>query len=321
MKKILITGASGFAGSFLAEYLLNSGDCEVYGTSLSETFSDNIVSLKDKLHLVAVDLQDFERVKQIIGDIKPDEIYHLAALASPTKSFANPTETITNNVAIEINLFEAVKVHNLLQTKILITSSAEVYGIVAQNDLPIDEETPLKPTSPYAVSKIAQDFLGFQYHQAAKLPIIRVRPFNHIGPRQTPQFVVARFASQIASIEKGKIEPIIRVGNLDTKRDFTDVKDMVRAYTMILEKGTAGDVYNIGSGVSYKISDILDKLLALSTVKVTIEKDPDLYRPADNPELICDCSKMKLVTGWEPKVSLDETLKNTLDYWRSVEVE
>ncbi|MDE2590663.1 MAG: GDP-mannose 4,6-dehydratase, partial [Patescibacteria group bacterium] len=294
-------------------------DCEVYGTSLSETFPQSIISLKEKLHLVGVDLQDFERVKRIIGEIKPDEIYHLAALASPTKSFANPVETITNNVAIEINLFEAVKFHSLFQTKILITSSAEVYGIVDKNDLPMDEDTPLRPTSPYAVSKIAQDFLGFQYHQAAKLHIIRVRPFNHIGPRQTPQFVVARFASQIVDIEKGKIEPIIRVGNLDTKRDFTDVKDMVRAYRMILEKGTPGEVYNIGSGVSYKISDILEKLLSLSTVKVTVEKDPNLYRPADNPELVCDSSKMKQMTGWEPKVSLDETLKNTLDYWRSIE--
>jgi len=318
MKKILITGVSGFAGSFLAELLLKKEDCDIYGTSLSDSFSANIAHLQGKLQLLPVDLQDFERVKAVIGEVRPDEIYHLAALASPTKSFENPAHTITNNIAIEVNLFEAVKFHKLSDTKILITSSAEVYGIVARKDLPIDEDTPLRPTSPYAVSKIAQDFLGLQYHLASSMHIIRVRPFNHIGPRQTPQFVVARFASQIAAIEKGKAEPVIRVGNLETKRDFTDVTDMVRAYEQILEKGTAGDVYNIGSGTSHKISDILDKLLSFSTVKVTVEKDQNLFRPADNPDLVCDCSKMRKITGWEPGVTLDETLKNILDYWRSI---
>ncbi len=319
MKKILITGVSGFAGSFLAEFLLGKGDCEVFGTSLSESFSENISHLQGKLKLRAVDLQDFDRVKEIVGEVKPDEIYHLAALASPTKSFVNPAATLTNNIAIEVNLFEAVKFHNLLSTKILVTSSAEVYGLVDQKNLPINEDVPLRPTSPYAVSKIAQDFLGWQYHFASGMHIIRVRPFNHIGPRQTPQFVVARFASQISDIEKGKSAPTLQVGNLDTKRDFTDVRDMVEAYTLILEKGEAGDVYNIGSGVSHKISDILEKLLSFSRVKVTVEKDPQLSRPADNPDLVCDASKMREITGWIPKIPLDTTLKNILDYWRSIE--
>jgi GDP-4-dehydro-6-deoxy-D-mannose reductase len=318
MKKILITGVAGFAGSFLAESLLQGGDCEVFGTSLSNTFSENIASLQGKLQLIPVDLQDYDKVKQIIGDIKPDEVYHLAALASPTKSFENPVYTITNNIAIETNLFEAIKFHKLLNTKILITSSAEIYGLVDKKDLPIDEETPLRPTSPYAVSKIAQDFLGLQYFLAERMQIIRVRPFNHIGPRQTTQFVVARFASQIANIERGGVEPVIRVGNLDTKRDFTDVHDMVTAYIQILAKGNSGEAYNIGSGVSHMISDILEKLLSFSQVKVSVERDPNLYRPADNPDLVCNYTKLNSVTGWKPTIPLDETLKNILDYWRSI---
>lgn len=319
MKKILITGVAGFAGSFLAQSFIEKGDCEVYGTSLSNTFSENITSLEGKLRLIPVDLQDSERVKEIIGDVTPDEIYHLAALASPTKSFASPVYTITNNIAIEANLFEAIKFHKLFSTRILITSSAEIYGIVDKKDLPMDEDTPLRPTSPYAVSKIAQDFLGLQYYLAEKMHIIRVRPFNHIGPRQSTQFVVARFASQIANIEKGGTDPIIRVGNLDTKRDFTDVKDMVEAYCLLLEKGNPGEAYNVGSGISYKISDILEKLLSFSTVKVQVERDPNLYRPADNPELVCDYTKMHQITGWKPKIGIDETLKNILDYWRRIQ--
>jgi len=174
------------------------------------------------------------------------------------------------------------------------------------------------PTNPYAVSKIAQDFLGLQYFLSYGLKIVRVRPFNHIGPRQSPRFVVPSFAKQIAEIEKGKKENILHVGNLSSRRDFTDVRDMVAAYLLSLEKGDLGDVYNIGSGVSRQISKMLDMLLSLSSKKIDVEIDKSLFRPKDDPELVCDKSKFTKQTGWEPKIEIEKTLKDTLDYYRNI---
>lgn len=318
MKKILITGISGFAGSFLAEQLLQSGENTIVGTVLSGTTSPNISHIQDKLQLISLNLLDAKAVEDSIVASQPDAIYHLAALTSPAQSFESPSETMTNNIAAQVNILEAVRKHNLTQTRILIVSSAEIYGLVDQKDLPIDEETTFKPTNPYAVSKLAQDFLGLQYVLSYKLSIVRARPFNHIGPRQAPGFVVAKFARQIAEIEKGIIPPVLKVGNLDAKRDFTDVRDMVKAYELLLEKGNTGEVYNIGYGVSHGIKEIVEKLLAMSKTNITIEQDPALLRPADNPELVCDATKIKQLTGWEPTISLEQTLQDTLDYWRKI---
>jgi len=315
MKKILITGISGFAGSFLAEHFLEQG-ATVCGTVLKGTDSPNISHIQQKLQLFSVNLLEKEAVDKIISDTKPDEIYHLAALTSPAKSFENPLETIVNNTAAEINIFEAVVIQGFINTKILVTSSAEEYGQIAKENLPIDENTPLMPSSPYAVSKITQDFLALQYFLSNNIQAVRVRPFNHIGPRQTTSFVVAKFASQIAAIEKGKEEPILKVGNLSPKRDFTDVRDIVKGYDLLLQKGKVGDVYNIGSGISYSIHDILQKLLSLSSVKVTIQEDSTALRPIDNPELLCNPAKIEKETGWKPQIPLEQTLLDTLDYWR-----
>ena len=184
--------------------------------------------------------------------------------------------------------------------------------------MPVDEGTALRPANPYAVTKIAQDFLGLQYNISYKMPLIRVRPFNHIGPRQMPGFVVADFAKQIAEIELNQQEPIIHVGNLDAKRDFTDVRDMVKAYGVILEKGVPGDVYNIGSGKSVKIGDILDMLIGLSNSKIEKKLDVSKLRPSDVPEIVCNNTKIRNITSWEPTISLETTLKDTLDYWRNI---
>lgn len=177
---------------------------------------------------------------------------------------------------------------------------------------------PANPNNPYSLSKLFQDELGLQYFMSYKMDIIRARPFNHIGPRQSPYFAVPTFAKKIAEIEKGKNPPVIKVGNLDTKRDFTDVRDMVRAYALLMEKGQAGDVYNIGSGNSYLIKDVLDMLISLSTVKIEIQQDPSLLRPTDNPELRADSSKIHNLTGWKPEINLEQSLKDTLDYYRNI---
>jgi len=318
MNKALITGITGFAGSYLAEHLLSTKRYSVSGTYLFEESLRNVDAVKSKLNLLKIDLSNEEGVSDIVKKISPSIIFHLAALTSPADSFKNPTATLTNNIALQVNLMEAVRKNNLLDTKILIVSSADIYGLVKKENLPIDEQTPLNPTSPYSVSKIAQDFLGLTYFLSYNLKIIRVRPFNHTGPRQSPQFVVSSFAKQIAEIEKGKRKPILKVGNLEAKRDFTDVKDMVRAYASVMEKGKIGDVYNIGSGTSYKISDMLNRLVFMSSSKIKIEKEEGLLRPSDNPELICDSTKFVKLTGWTPEISIEETLKDTLDYWRNI---
>jgi GDP-4-dehydro-6-deoxy-D-mannose reductase len=318
MKKVLITGITGFAGSYLAEHLLSTREYDVSGTFLFEKSLSNVEQVKDKLNLIKADLSEEKSVSKIVEDIRPDIIFHLAALTSPADSFKNPTATLNNNISLQVNLLEAVRKFDLLNTKILITSSADVYGRVTKENLPIDEETPLMPTNPYSVSKIAQDFLGLSYFLAYKSKVIRVRPFNHVGPRQSPNFVVSAFAKQIAEIEKDKKEPILSVGNLEAKRDFTDVRDMVKAYLLAIEKGEDGEVYNIGSGVSHKIADILNKLISMSSSKIEIKKDPTRFRPSDDPELICDNSKFNKLTGWQPQISLEKTLKDTLDYWRNI---
>lgn len=318
VKKVLITGISGFVGSHLAEYLLTQEAYSIYGTYLSESSLVNIASLKEKLTLTQIDLQDEKKVFTLIEEIKPDIIFHLAALSSVGQSFEKPAETIINNVVVQVNILEAVRRLKLTETKILIVTSADVYGKVAKEDIPIDEETKFQPANAYAISKITQDFLGLQYFISYKLKVIRARPFNHIGPRQATGFVIADWAQKIAKIEKGMLEPILRVGNLEAQRDFTDVRDMVKAYALLIEKGAIGDVYNIGSGVSHKIADVLTMLLSFSKVQISIDVEPQLLRPEDSPERVCDNRKFVQLTGWKPTISLETTLKETLDYWRQI---
>ena len=309
---------TGFAGSHLAEYLLSQNDYEVSGIHSSDRNLNNVSEIKDKLQLFQIDLNDAEKTKEVVNKINPDIIFHLAAYAIPGDSFKNAASFINNNSTAQINLFEAVKKNKLLDTKIILISSAHIYGLVDSSDLPVKEDAPFKPDSPYAVSKITQDYLGFCYHLAHKLPIIRLRPFNHIGPRLSTGISISRFAKLIAEIEKGKSEPVLTVGNLSAKRDFTDVGDMVRAYVLASEKCTIGEAYNIGTGVSFTIQEILDKLLALSSVKITVKTDDSLLRPSDNPELRADASKFMDATGWKPEKSIEKTLEDTLDYWRNI---
>jgi GDP-4-dehydro-6-deoxy-D-mannose reductase len=317
MKKAFITGITGFAGSFLAERLIDKGVYEVSGTYLTDNNLTNIRKIQDKIGLYKIDLQDGAATEKIIADVRPDVIFHLAALTAPGDSFKNPVKFINNNISIQVNIFEAVRSANIAPI-ILVVSTAEIYGYVDPSDIPIDEKTPLRPANPYAVSKAACDLLAFQYFLSYKLPIIRVRPFNHIGPRQAPSFAVAAFSKKIAEIEKDKTKPVLTVGNLDAKRDFTDVRDMVEAYIGIVEKGAPGEAYNAGRGSSVQIKQIVEMLLSYSKEKITVEVDPSLLRPIDIPEFVCDNTKIKKEIGWEPKIPIEKTLKDTLDYWRSM---
>lgn len=316
MKKVLITGITGFVGSHLAEQLLSQKVYEVIGTYRSDASLAEFKKQNQQIRFKKVDLNDVAAVEEVILSEKPDYIYHLAAQASPAKSFSNPVETITNNIVSEFSILDTLRKHKLENVRVLIISTGEIYGIVTPADIPVDEETPLRPTTPYAVSKIAQDYLSLQYHLSYKIDAVRVRPYNHIGPGQKEGFVVSDFAKQIAEIEAGKKEPVLSVGNLDAGRDFTDVRDMVRAYELALQKGKSGDVYNIGSGKSHKISEVLQTLLSFSKTNITVKVDPNKFRPIDVPKIVCDYQKFHKLTGWEPEIPFERTLQDILDYWR-----
>lgn len=308
MKKVLITGIGGFAGSHLRDFLSKQKDLEIFGTDLKTSSNGNV-------KIFSVDLTDGQKTQELVSQILPDLVFHLAALTSPAKSFAHPFDTMENNIKAEINLLEAVK-NEKLKARILIIGSADEYGLVKPEENPVSENQPLNPTSPYAVSKIAQDFLALQYALAYKMDIVRVRPFNHIGPRQSPNFVVSAFAKQIAEIEKGKKEAVLKVGNLSAARDFTDVCDMMEAYFLATTEGKPGEVYNLGSGKSFTMKEILNILLSYTTKKIKIQVDRTLLRPVDNPILVCNAAKFNRLTGWKAKIPLRETLLSVLNYWR-----
>ena len=318
MKKILITGVTGFVGQHLAAYLLSQNAYTIVGTYRSESGLANLKNIRDKIKLQQLDLHNADAVEKLILSEKPDYLYHLAAQASPTKSFIYPVETLTNNIVSEFSILDTLKKHNLQQTRVLIISTSEIYGAITPQDLPVDEQTPMRPISPYSVSKIAQDYLSLQYYLSHKLDIVRVRPFNHIGPGQKEGYVVADFAKQIAEIEVGKREPVLTVGNLDAGRDFTDVRDIVKAYELAIQKGKSGEAYNLGSGKSHKIADMLQTLLSLSTKDIEVKVDPNKFRPIDVPEIVCDSSKFHKLTGWQPAIPFEKTLQDILDYWRTI---
>ena len=313
--KVLITGITGFAGSHLADFLLAKGNIEVYGIERWRSRTENIEHIKDKITLMGCDIRDASSVKKLIEKVEPDKIFHLAAQSFVPTSWHAPQETLTTNIIGELNVFEAVRelgVNPLIQ----IAGSSEEYGLIKEDELPIKETNPLRPLSPYAVSKVGQDLLGYQYYKSYGLDIIRTRGFNHSGPRRGEVFVCSDFAKQIAQIEKKKQEPVIHVGNLEAIRDFTDVRDMVKAYWLAAEKGKPGEVYNICSGKGYEIKKVLDILLSLTKEKIEIKKDPKRMRPSDVAVLVGDCKKFREVTGWKPEIPFEKTLEDLLNYWR-----
>lgn len=313
--RALITGIGGFVGSHLAEHLHALGDIELSGTLSPHGNADRLAGLGGNTSLHRGDLLDYAWVLGLVAQVRPDAIYHLAARASVGASWEDPAGTLHNNISAQLNVLRAC-VELGMQPRVLVVASADEYGRVRAEDLPVDEETPLRPVNPYAVSKVAQDYLGVQYHLSHGLPVVRVRPFNHSGPRQETGFVIPDFCSQIARIEAGMQEPVMRVGNLEAQRDIHDVRDTVRAYRLALELGQPGDVYNVGSGRAVAIREILDRLLALAHTPIRVEPDPARMRPSDIPRIVSDCAKLQSVTGWEPTYTLEQTLHDTLEYWR-----
>jgi len=315
MRKVLITGITGFAGSHLTEFLLKNEKAELHGIIRWRSKKDHIDHNLDKLTLHECDIKDYSSVLKTIKDVMPDVIYHLAAQSFVPTSWVLPSETLSTNIIGELNILESVR-HLEINPRILIAGSSEEYGLVHEDEVPINENNPLRPLSPYAVSKVAQDLLGYQYYMSYGLNIIRTRGFNHTGPRRGEVFVCSDFARQIARIEAKLTEPIIYTGALDSVRDFTDVRDMVRAYYMAVEKADPGEAYNICSGKGYKIREVIDILVDLAHVKVEIKQDQARVRPSDVPVLIGDSTKFTMKTGWQPEIPFEKTMEDLLNYWR-----
>jgi GDP-4-dehydro-6-deoxy-D-mannose reductase len=307
----LITGAGGFVGRQLVAELERETAWDIVGIGLRQV-PDTV-----RARMLACDLQNRELLQRTLDRHRPDVIFHLAAQSYVPKSIAAPGETLMNNVLGQVNLLEGCRAVGLDPT-ILIVGSADQYGLVRPDELPITEEQPFRPGNAYAVSKITQDMLGYQYWLSYGMKIIRVRPFNHFGPGQSDRFVLANFARQIAEAERGRIEPTVLVGSLEAERDFLDVRDITRAYRLAIDRAEPGEVYNIASGSAHRIGDLLDRLLARATMPLSIRQDPARMRPSDSPRLVGDATRFRQATGWEPRYDLDASLADTLTYWRAL---
>ncbi len=310
--RVLITGAAGFVGRHLAAHLLARGEDQVWGLTRPEP-SDR--HLDPAVRTVPADLTDRARVTAAVREVRPEAVYHLAAQSSVARSLEDPLSTLINNIGGQVNLLESVAECGV-DTRILVVGSSDEYGPTPPEQLPIDESCELRPVSAYAVSKVTQDLLGHQYFATHRMQIVRVRPFGHTGPGQVDTFVAAAFARQIAESEAGLRDAVIRVGYLDGERDFTDVRDVVRGYRLLLELGTAGEVYNLGSGQPRPIREVLDGLLAHATRHLEVQTDPALMRPSEVPIQYADYSKLHAATGWRPEIPFEQTLADLLEDWR-----
>ena len=310
--KSLVIGGAGFAGQYLIEELLREGET-VYATKLP----DETIDICD-VDVFDVDVRDYAEVFTLLDEVHPEHIYHLAAVSSAAPSWKKPQMTMEVNVIGVINLLEAILALEL-SPKVLLIGSSEEYGIPADSSVPLSEKISPQPTNIYAVSKVAQNMLGNIYRKAYDIDIISVRAFNHIGPRQSSNFVASDFCRQVANIERGA-EPVISVGNLNAVRDFTDVRDVVRAYSAIMKKGIPGKTYNVGGGTVLSIAELLEKIISLSTATIISEMDKSRIRPIDTPKIMADITELKKDTGWAPTYTIEQTLTDTLDYWRSMNV-
>ncbi len=319
-EKILITGITGFVGSHMADYLLARGNVDVYGLkrwNLSRM--RNIHHILDKINLLDCDITDPISARRIIKEIKPDKVFHFAAESFVSPSWHHPNHYMDVNYKGTVNLLDAI-LETGINPRFHIASSCEEYGEINKNELPITENTVLRPVNPYAVSKVAQNFIGYVYFKSYGLNIIRTRAFNHEGPRRDYVFGIPWYAYQIALIEHGKQKPMVRVGYIKDKRNFTHISDIVKAYWLAMEKCNSGELYLIGSDESAHIhtfKEALEALIKMSSVKkIEFEQDPKFVRPSSVPNLIGNTSKFRKLTGWKPKIGFKQILEDTLNYWR-----
>ena len=313
--QLLITGITGFVGSHMAEHALAQG-AEVFGSFRWRSKTDNIDHLRSKVTLVESDRRDLSSVRALLEAANPTHVIHLAAQSFVHASWKTPAETLTTNILAQVNLLEGLRGLKM-SPRFLVVGSSEEYGHVEDDELPIKETNPLRPLSPYAVSKVGQDLMGYQYWKSYGMLIIRSRAFNHEGPRRGDVFVTSNFARQVAEIEAGLRDPVILVGDLTPRRDYSDVRDIVRGYWTLLERGEPGEVYNLCSGRSWSIQQVLDFLLEQSRVRdIKVQTDPSRLRPSDVMVLEGDPSKVEKATGWKVEIPFERTLKDLLAYWR-----
>jgi GDP-mannose 4,6-dehydratase len=324
-KKALITGITGMVGSHLADYLLEHTDWEVIGLCRWRSPLDNIehllprVDKKDRLNLLYGDLNDYPSLQTALKASRPDYVFHLAAQSYPRTSFDAPIDTLNTNVLGTARLLEAIRHEEGLNPVVHVCASSEVFGRVPKEKLPISEDVTFHPASPYAISKVGTDLVGRYYGEAFNMPVISTRMFTHTGPRRGDVFAESTFAKQIAMIEHGLIPPIVKTGNLDSLRTFADVRDAVAAYYLLVTVNPIpGEYYNIGGTHTCTVREMLDKLISLSTAKdIRLETDPERLRPIDADLQVPDTTKFRKHTGWEPKISFDQTMQDLLDYWRA----
>jgi GDP-4-dehydro-6-deoxy-D-mannose reductase len=313
MATVFITGADGFAGHHLVDLLVQNQDDQLYGTSFADPQFLGQAYLENFTEVVQLDIRDRGAVHQTISTIKPDVIFHLAAQTFVPAAFKDPWSTLETNMRGTLNLLDAIRESELQATRMINVSSSVVYGLVESHDLPLTERQPFNPGDPYAVSKIGQEMLGRQYVRSYDLQVVTARAFNHTGSGQSTEFVIPNFAMQIARIEQGLEPPVLKVGNLSAQRDFLDVRDVVRAYNMLVRQGESGAIYNICSGYSYSIRDLVDRLIYLSGVEITIEVDEARLRPVDLPRVVGDNTALRRATGWKPLHTIDEMLALVLN--------
>ena len=310
MKKALIIGASGFVGPYLAAQLSGESGMEVYATKLPQGELDDI-----QAEVCNLDIMNKEEIVDLLYKIRPDYIFHLAAQSSVAVSWKNPGLTIDVNIKGSVNVLDAVR-ELYYKPRVLLIGSGEEYGHIRPGETPISEDNHLRPGNLYAATKVCQNMIAKIYTTAYDMELIMVRAFNHIGPKQAPIFVVSDFCKQVVEIEKGVREPVMMVGNLKAMRDFTDVRDVVRAYALLVEHGKAGETYNVGSGHAVSIQDVLDLIISQSSAEVEVKVDPTKIRPVDVPIIEADTTKLREATGWERKIPLEQTIRETMDYWR-----
>lgn len=315
---ILITGITGMVGSHLAEYVLSEHpEVAVHGLIRWRSPLENIQNIRNRVHLHYADMRDLNSLVVLLRKARPDRIFHLAAQSFVTTSFDAPVDTLTTNVIGATNLLDAVRIVGL-DPRIHMCSSSEVYGQVRENEVPIKEGNPLRPASPYAVSKVGEDMIGLQYFLSYGLKVIRTRMFTHTGPRRGAAFAEGAFARQIAEVEAGRRQNPIKVGNLKSVRTFSDVRDAVRAYWLLLEKCEPGEVYNIGGERTMTVGDMLNVLKSMARCPIEHTVDPSLLRPSDVTLQIPDTSKFRKQTGWKAEIPVEKTLEDLLNYFRDV---